>query len=204
MVSTLRLSILGTALFSLLCGAGCANHHQPDELASAVAIGERPVAMMGETTFFGGKLRAVATVSRGIGQGEKGGKVKGKGRARGQAELPDVTDMEDDEATAYMRAKYAVGSPMPPVTLRLKLENTSGATVSVEVMDFNSDLGNFAVHPDVLAVAPAQIAEPDPMISQMGVTSDTIPVQITLKLGGVKETQTVLLKAVAAVARPTP
>ena len=52
----------------------------------------------------------------------------------------------------------AVGSPMPPVTLHLKIENLSGETLSVEVVDFDSDLGNFAVHPSMLALAPSQVA----------------------------------------------
>jgi hypothetical protein len=219
MVSTLRLSIAGTALFSLFCAAGCSSHRQPDELATAIAIGERPVAMSGDSTFFGGKLHVVATVSRGIGRGagrngpdgapDSPGGVSssipsGKSGGGGKPDVtPDVTGMENDEAVAYMRAKYAVGSPMPPVTLRLKIENLSGAPVNIEILDFDSDLGNFAVHPGELAVAPAQIAEPDPMISQMGVTSDTIPVKITLKVGGVKESQTVLVKA-RVVAPPPP
>jgi hypothetical protein len=197
MLPSLRLPIVATALFSLFCGAGCASHRPPDELATAVQMGERPVAMSGDTTFFNGKLHVVATVSRGIGRGTHPGGI-GKGSGRGKAEMPDVSGMDNDEAVAYMRAKSAVGSPMPPVTLHLKIENLSGAAVSVEVLDFNSDLGNFAVHPGVLAVAPAQIAEPDPMISQMGVTSDTIPVKITLKLGTAKESETVMVKNIAA------
>jgi len=91
MVSPLRLSIVTTGLFALLCGAGCASHRQPDELASAVALGERPVAMSGDATFFGGKLHVVATVSRGIGRGAgaPGGPAVsiGKGSGRGKSEM---------------------------------------------------------------------------------------------------------------------
>ena len=215
MVSPLRLSIITTALFALLMGAGCASHRQPDELANAVAIGERPVAMSGDSTFFEGKLHVVATVSRGIGRGGGGGGAGGAGGGSGSggggkggrgkgAEMPDVSGMDNDEAMAYMRAKMAVGSPMPPVTLHLKIENTSGGILSVEVLDFDSDLGNFAVHPGLLAIAPSQIAEPDPMISQMGVTSDSIPVKITLKLGTAKETQTVVVKSIIPPKPPAP
>ena len=101
---------------------------------------------------------------------------------------------------AYLRAKAAVGSPMPPVTLNLQLGNLAKDTLSVEVLDFNSDLGNFAVHPSTLSLAPEQTSEPDPMISQLGVTSDSIPVKITLRLNGVKETKTVEVKSVSTVA----
>ena len=95
---------------------------------------------------------------------------------------------------AYMRAKAAVGSPKTPVTLHLKIENKSKQIASVDVLDFESDLGNFAVHPELLSVAPEQVSEPDPMISQLGVTSDEIPVKVSLKMAGKTETQTVLVK----------
>jgi len=192
MALSFRLCLTATAFAGLLAGVGCATHRPPDELAQAVATGERPVAMSGESTFFGGKLHVVATISQGIG---KGGIHGGKGSGRGKAEVTDTAGMDQDEAMAYYRAKNAVGSPMPPVTLHLRIENIGGATESVEVIDFDSDLGNFAVHPSVLAVAPTQIAEPDPMISQMGVTSDTIPIKVTLRMDGAKETQTLQVKS---------
>ena len=45
----------------------------------------------------------------------------------------------------------------------------------------NSDLGNFAVRPSKISVSPGQTAEPDPMISQLGVTSDEFPVTVRLR-----------------------
>jgi hypothetical protein len=191
MVLSFRLHLAALGLAALLAGAGCNAHRPPDELATAVAMGEKPVSMSGDSTFFGGKLHVTATVSQGIG---KGGVHGGKGSGR-RVETTDTSGMNADEATAYFRAKNAVGSPMPPVTLRLRIENTGGTTESVEVVDFDSDLGNFAVHPSVLAMAPAQIAEPDPMISQLGVTSDSIPVKVTLRMDGAKETQTIIVKS---------
>jgi hypothetical protein len=184
----------------LLATSGCAERRPPDELAMAVAMGERPVAMKGSGTFFGGKIGATITISRGIGRGV--GRAPGGGRRNDatRGELPDLSGMDNDEASAYIRAKVAVGSPLPPVTMHLKLENNSKETVSVEIGDFESDLGNFAVHPETLAMAPDQISEPDPMISQLGVTSDEIPVKVTLKLGTAKETQTIVVRSVA----PTP
>ena len=108
--------------------------------------------------------------------------------------MPDISGMDNEEAAAYLRAKYAVGSPMPPVTLHLKIENKGRQVAAVEVLDFESDLGNFAVHPELLSMAPSQVAEPDPMISQLGVTSDEIPVKVSLKSAGITETQSVLVK----------
>ena len=108
--------------------------------------------------------------------------------------MPDVSSMSNEDAMAYIRAKSAVGSPMPPVTLHLKIENKAKQMASVDVLDFESDLGNFAVHPELLSMAPDQIAEPDPMVSQLGVTSDEIPVKVSLKSDGKTETQTVLVR----------
>lgn len=179
----------------LLLASGCTPTHKPnDELATAVSQGERPVAMRGVALFFDNQLKVTVTVSRGIGKGTMGGGGGGHHHGGGNQEMLDTNHMDDDERTAYIQAKLSVGSPMPPVTMHLKVENLGAQIVSVDITDFNSDLGNFAVHPEVIAVAPAQIAEPDPMISQMGVTSDLIPVTVTLKMNGRQETKIVQVK----------
>ena len=184
------------AALGMMALAGCEAHRPPDNLAQAVQMGERPVAMTGTDTFFGGTVEVTATISRGIGKGLKAPKHHfGDGASRGGPEVADVGSMESDEAQAYMRSKMAVGSPLPPVTLHLILHNTSKETFSVTIIDFDSDLGNFAVHPDVLSIAPDQSAEPDSMVSQLGVGSDLIPVKVTLMKGGVRETKLVQVKA---------
>ena len=119
-----------------------------------------------------------------------------------RADMPDIAGMDQDEATAYIKARVAVGSPLPPVTLHLRIENRSPAKVSVEVDDFNSDLGNFAVQPGTLTLLSRQVGEPEPMISQLGVTSDEIPVTVTLKMGDVKETRTILVRNLRRPAEP--
>src|SRR5208283_1884274 len=101
-----------------------------------------------------------------------------------KADEPDYANLDNDQLMAYIQAKAAVGSPMPPVTMHLKIENKTKQAASVDVLDFESDLGNFAVHPETVSLAPDQIAEPDPMISQLGVTSDEIPVKVILKSAG--------------------
>ncbi len=189
-----------TAALGLLSLAGCDAHRPPDNLAQAVQMGEKPVAMEGTDTFFGGEIEVTVTVSRGIGHGTghggPGGHHGGGGGGGGRPpEMPDISGMETDDANAYMRAKMAVGSPMPPVTLHLKLHNKTDITASVTLIDFDSDLGNFAIHPDVLSLAPDQVAEPDTMVSQLGVGSDEIPFKVTLKRGGRKETKMVLVRA---------
>ncbi len=110
--------------------------------------------------------------------------------------------MSIEETEVYTRTKSEVGSPLPPVTIHLKIENLLKTTLLVEVLDFNSDLGNFAARPAILALAPEQIAEPDPMISQLGVTSDAIPFLVTMRMDGKKESQTILVKNIIVAANP--
>jgi hypothetical protein len=189
----------------VLTESGCKTERPPDQLKEAVAIGERPVAMSGASDFFGGQMNVVVTISRGIGRGTDGG-AGGSGGGRhkggGKAEEPDYANLDNDQLMAYVQAKAAVGSPMPPVTMHLKVENKTKQTMSVDVLDFESDLGNFAVHPETLSMAPDQVAEPDPMISQLGVTSDEIPVKVILKSAGKSETQTILVKSLLGAQTP--
>jgi hypothetical protein len=66
----------------------------------------------------------------------------------------------------------------------------------VTVVDFVSDLGNFAVDPETLTIAPGGSGEPTPMVSQLGVTADELPFKVTLSLGSAKETRTFLVKII--------
>lgn len=206
----------------LFAGAGCGSAGAPRDLmleeAAAGPI-ERPVAMKGEATFLDGKLAAVATVSRGFDRGARPGRGPGgKGgpegmepggrRRRGGDEnaFSDVyymggdTEEEQKEAMEdYMRqarARRAAGSPMPPVTLRVQLKNTGTEPIEVEVTEVNSDLGNFAVRPPKLTIAPGEVGTLEPMVSQLGVTSDEIPLKLAVRSGGKKEAQVVTVKSV--------
>jgi len=89
---------------------------------------------------------------------------------------------------------------MPPVTLRIRFENHGQAPLTVEVTDVNSDLGNFAVRPEKLTIAPGESGTLDPMISQLGVSSDDIPIKVTLRVAGKKETQVVAVKSLISAA----
>jgi hypothetical protein len=171
-----------------------------DELAEAVSAGEHPVAMEGNGAFFGGQVVATVTVSRGVGRGTKAGGGGGHHKHDDSGDnggLSGGDSMDEDQAMAYMRARGALGSPLPPVSLHLKLSNKGAAIVQVEILEMNSDLGNFAVEPALLSLAPGQTSEPDPMISQLGVTSDEIPVKVTLRSGGKTESQSILVKSLA-------
>jgi len=112
------------------------------------------------------------------------------------------TDFEGGEVPRRGGGQF--GSPMPPVTLRLSLANNAqdGAPLEVEIVDFDSDLGNFALKPDHVSLAPGQTGGPGSVVSRLGVTSAEIPVKVTLRLAGKKETQSVVLRPKAVPDAP--
>lgn len=166
---------LGVAL--LLAAGGCV-HQSPDEMTAGIVSGEKPVAMEGSEPFFAGTVVAKVTVGRGVGRGI----AKGHG---------DRRDFADSDGRTF------IGNPIPPVTLHLILTNTGPAPVTVSLIDFNSDLGNFALDPDTLTLAPGQTAEPTAMVSELGVTADAIAFKVTLKVPGKRETKTVVARVIA-------
>jgi len=199
---------------ALLLDAGChgAGAPQRDLMAEEVTKGERPVAMRGGGAFLDGTLTAVVTVSRGFDRGMKGesNEAVGKRRSHGKNDDPAAGLLENlptsygssdaDQQAAmedYIRvamAQRAAGSPMPPVTLRVQFENHGTEPLEVAVIDVNSELGNFAVRPEKLLIAPGATGALDPMISQLGVTSDELPIKVALRAAGKKETQVITVK----------
>lgn len=199
---------------------GCGSPTERDMMREAATTGEKPVAMKGETKLFGGKVTVFATVSRGFERGAtKGGLVasnprdgnlddpSGRGRRnRDDAGITEVYnvggfgDSEEEQKAAMeeyiriARGRRAQGSPMPPVTLRVVIENHDTIQLEVEVTDINSELGNFAVRPTKLTIAPGEKGMLDPMVSQLGVTSDEIPLKVAARVAGKKDTQIVSVK----------
>ena len=196
------------------CGSGPAPRDLMMEEASSTPGAERPVAMRGETSFLDGQLGAVATVSRGFdrgGRGPRGGRG-GRGGSPVEGAFEDGSRRRRDDAGAFSevyyiggagdseeeqkeamkdyirqaRARRAAGSPMPPVTLKVAFENRGKEPIEIEVIDVNSDLGNFAARPDKLTIAPGASGLLEPMISQLGVTSDEIPLKLVVRSGGKK------------------
>jgi len=179
---TLFLPVAGAALALAL--AGCMERAN-DELTNAVVSGERPVAMEGSDVFLAGRVAVKVTLGRGIGHGLK--------RSKGDRDktYQDYTDTG---------GKMLMGSPLPPVTIHLILSNPGTEALTVAVLDFSSDLGNFAVQPETLAIAPGQSAEPTPMVSHLGVSADEMPFKVTLRIGKARETRTFPVKVLPAAA----
>ncbi len=217
-------SVFFTTILGLATFAGCSTTSAPDPMAEAAASGEKPVAMRGDGSFFDGKIAADVAISRGFDRGDKGkgrggggpdGAGGGKHGHRGGggsdsdasntglsqnfggfegASESEQKEMYEDMVRLAL-AHRAAGSPMPPVTIRLRLENRGNEPAEIEVLEENSDLGNFAVRPTKLKIAPHEAGIFDPMVSQLGVTSDEIPMKITLRVAGKKDSQTIIVKS---------
>jgi hypothetical protein len=141
----------------------------------------------------------------GRGGGGRGGGMGGGGGGRGGG-MGGGSSGDSGSGDAPRRGGGSLGSPMPPVTLQLSLTNNAqdGAPLEVEIVDFESDLGNFAMKPDHVALAPGQTGGPGSVVSRLGVTSAEIPVKVTLRLAGNKETQSVVLRPKAVPDAPSP
>jgi len=198
---TLGLSAI-IAVSAWLGAAGCSSPNEPRDLMSEEVRGEhadRPVAMKGAGQL-ADTIHVVATVSRGFDRrpGQKvgaGPKVR-KGWLHHDTEaykedVPfDVGDSEEQQREAiqdYMRqamARRAAGSPMPPVTLHVTFKNDGKDAVEIEPTEVSSDLGNFAPRPKKLMLAPGETGSLDPMVSQLGVLNDDIPLTVSIRLHG--------------------
>jgi hypothetical protein len=55
-----------------------------------------------------------------------------------------------------------------------------------------------------VTLAPGQTGGPGSVVSRLGVTSDEIPVKVSLRLAGKKETQNIVLRHKAVPDAPTP
>ena len=132
---------------------------------------------------------------------ESRGKAKREATYQGNKGMNHIAEDDDVDSPAARRAREA---QMPPALLRLQLENPSAATVVVEIREVNSDLGNFAIRPDTVTLAPGQSLEVDPMQSMLGVDSYALPVTITLRAGGQTQTKVLVLRPVAPDAGTPP
>ncbi|HVU34485.1 MAG TPA: hypothetical protein VHE61_13705 [Opitutaceae bacterium] len=220
---------VGIALFATgLLLQGCGSAPEPKDLmAEEARSGDeaiRPVAMKGEATYDGGNVEVVATVARGFrrvgknGAAAKGGHGERSGHRWFKRDTDafsedynfDYGDSDEEQKEAvqdYIRqamARRAAGSPMPPVTLHITIENRGTQPLEIVPIDVDSDLGNFAARPEKLTVAPGQKAALEPMISQLGVTSDDIPLTLSFSFNGKKESQVVHVKNILAASLRQP
>jgi len=114
------------------------------------------------------------------GKGKRGGRRGGEER-RGEGRETNIREERN-----------------PATQLRLVLANRGPVAVVIEVLEFSSALGNFAVKPGKITIAPGASAEADPMFSRLGIPTEDVPVKLRLRGGGISEQQTLVLKMPAA------
>ncbi len=85
-------------------------------------------------------------------------------------------------------------STLPPLTLRVQLTNTGTEAIEVCFVLCKSVLGDFAVRPEKLTLAPGQSVGPDPMTSRLGLATEELPLQLDLRMGNKTERKTITLK----------
>jgi hypothetical protein len=179
--------------------AGCGGGHER-ESEPAVTLGPNgnPLPLMGaKGAFFNGTLLAEIGLSQSRG---KGGFHPAP--IYGMPEADDQDPKITPELVDTIRSRRAE-SPLPPIVMWLQLTSTASNTLNIEIVDFNSDLGNFAVQPEKVSLTPGNSVETEPMISRLGVTSLDIPVTVTLRIDGETETHVLTLRPVESAKQPT-
>ncbi len=184
--------------------AGSGTGGAPMTASGELAIAN-PKPMDAQTTFFNATLGVEAMLAKsdavwktanpadlggrsgGGGHGGFGGGLGGGGGGRrggrgggGGGDAPAATASDILPRTPTIRTSNA-----PPIQLRLRLTNHGEQPVDIEVLDFNSELGNFAVQPEKITVPSHESLEADPMISRLGVPAvEEIPITVRIRIGG--------------------
>jgi len=96
------------------------------------------------------------------------------------------------------------GAGGPNLIVKLHLLNSGKDDIKVDLDDFNSVLGDFAVQPETMALAAGQAGDSDPMISRLGFEGTELSVTLTLRYNGQKETQQIILRVKPAAAPAAP
>ncbi len=89
-----------------------------------------------------------------------------------------------------------------PVMIHLRFTNQGAAAVTLIIDDFVSPLGNFAVRPEKLELAPGQSLETEPMTSQLAGMFAETDATLVLRLGVKAEKKTFRLHAVPGEKAP--
>jgi hypothetical protein len=215
---------LALAVFALelaACGGGHSHHPGGGPMGPGDGTDNTPIPRMeAQGMFFAGQVevetmlaRAGATWARDVesasssaggkggggssGGGSGGGRSGGHrggghgGGGRGGGEGSGGGQEEGIQRAPPIRAING-----PVIQLRLRLTNHSPALVVVEVVDFDSALGNFVVQPEKITVQPGASVEADPMVSRLGIGTDEIPLTIKLRVETRVDQQVLTLRAV--------
>jgi len=186
-------TVLAFALSFFLAGCGGGDKLEPEPVVALGPNGKPLPLMMAKGVFFNGSLLAEIMLSQSRGRGGFH-----PAPIHGLPSSDDDSSANDDvkitpEMVDEIRTRRAE-SPLPPINLWLQLTSTASQPLNIEIIDFKSDLGSFAVQPEQVSLPPGQSVEAEPMISRLGVTSLEIPVTVTLRLNGKTETHVLTLR----------
>ena len=91
-----------------------------------------------------------------------------------------------------------MGSMGPAEMIHLQLTNHGTERINVNIVDFVSPLGNFAVQPEKLTLEPGQSVEVEPMTSRLGGAVTEVEATLVLRLAGKTEKKIVVLRAASS------
>lgn len=197
--------------------AGCSNDSRPEKPAGpSPAAADFPPVMSGSEIFAGGKISVEVTLALpptfhpGRENGPRGnsspsGRRSDHRNRTGAGGPPGSGDRSEGPSDHDRTSPSLWGSNLPPAQLRLHLQNTSATdTVSCEVVDFNSVLGNFAVFPSRYEIEVGQSASSETMTSRLGVEGDEIPVTVALRVHDHVEKKVLTLHPRPTASKPAP
>lgn len=211
-----------SASLALLALAGCESDERsprrgpPPSEAGAAAPAPAP-EMSAHATFFAGQIETEVLLGRaGFGpraDGKDGPPGGGEGRGRGgfsggfggggkrgggpRGGGGEFGESRGGPARSADPSSHIVAANRPPMRLHLRLTNHGTEPTEIEVLDFNSDLGNFVVQPRKISLAPGASVEAEPMTSRIGLTADAIPLTLRLRRNGQAEQQQLMLQVIA-------
>ena len=173
---------------ALLAFNGCSHKRNDDAEQMGTAI----PSLSAKSTFFDGKILVEANLGRGFhaGNGGPGGGPGGHGHhgfgggPGGPGGGPGGPGGGPESSEGEERGLSIHEVSLPPVALRLRVTNTSKETVDIAFLVCKSELGDFAVRPEKIALAPDQVAEPDAMTSTLGLTTTQLVLHLSLRSGG--------------------
>ncbi len=206
-----RCPTLAAACVALLFVAGCASEDQ-ESVFNAPEHREhpRPTPLAGSGTYFAGSVAVDITVGAmerpaGLERHDGGGEHWSVGRRHG-GRRPSGGGYEQpgdrpDSAGAGPMMRRPMGAPE---MIHLKFTNRGSGKVVVDIVDFVSPLGNFAVQPETLALDPGQSLEVEPMSSQLAGPLAGVDATLVLRVAGKAEKQVIQLKAVSPPAPAAP
>ncbi|MBK9989418.1 MAG: hypothetical protein IPP19_01465 [Verrucomicrobia bacterium] len=203
-----RIFLFAAAIFSF---TGCSDQPpKPNLRAEQMAAANAKPAMLAQDSYFDGKLLVEASLGQGFGargehggvpgDGYHGGVHHGGGMRGGPGGGPggDMGGPGGEEMAGGRNSHLTLqASSLPPVALRLRLTNQSKENIVVTFVLCKSELGDFAVRPEKLTLAPGETIEPDPMRSSMGLTTSELVLEVSLRMAGVVEKKNLILKPVA-------